>query len=160
MKKLLVIFFLLICTISFGQTTEYGGTYSYGTTPDSGSTGVIYIYPNSDSTLLFYLELSRGAPSYNSGSIIGQMKISSPGKASFTMIKENNLINCNMSFEFAADSVYIHTINNGYDCGYGHGVFSDGKFERIKRKIPKYFIDRHGDKIWFKNLNWKESWNW
>jgi len=160
MKNLLLITLLSIISSSYGQDLEYGGTYTYGTTPDSGSTGVIYVYPNSDSTLLFYLELNRGAPSYNSGTIVGQMNIYSPGEADFTLIKENDYINCSMNFWFSNDSLFIRTNDKADDCGYGHAVYSHGDFKKIKKDIPEYFIDMSGEKTWFKDLDWKKWWDW
>lgn len=143
-----------------GQEIIYDGVYSYGTTPDSGRTGVIYVSQNSDSTLLFYLELNRGAPSYNSGAIVGQMNIYSPGEADFTMKKEADFINCSMNFWFTNDSLYIRTNDKADDCGYGHAVYSKGDYKKIDKERPEYFLDRSGEKYWFKDLDWKIWWNW
>ena len=118
------------------------------------------MYPNSENTLLFYLELNRGAPSYNSGAIVGQMNIYSPGKANFAMVKENDRIDCRMNFLFTKDSLYIRTNNNADNCGYGHAVYSEGDFKRIKKKVPDFFIDISGEETWFKDLNWEDWWDW
>ncbi len=160
MRKLFIVLNLLILGTAYGQGIEYAGTYSYGTTSDSGRCGVIYVYPNSDTTLLFYLELSGGAPSYNSGAIVGQMNIYSPGKADFTMIKENDFINCSMNFWFTNDSLYIRTNDEADDCGYGYAVYSHGDFKLTDKKKPEFFVDRRGEKTWFNKLDWKEWWDW
>lgn len=160
MKNLIIIFQFLVAGIAYGQDVEYAGTYTYGTTPDSGRTGVIYVYPNSDTTLLFYLELNRGAPSYNSGAIVGQMNIYRPGEADFSMIKENDLINCSMNLWFTNDSLFIRTNDKADDCGYGHAVYSRGDFKRTNKQKPEFFIDRSGEKTWFKELDWQKWWNW
>jgi hypothetical protein len=159
MKTLLKIIILLTFYSTYGQDIEYGGTYAYGSTPDIGRTGIIYVYPNSDSTLLFYLELNRGTPSYNIGAIVGQMNIYSHGEADFTMVKENDFINCSMNFWFNNDSLFVRTNDQAYDCGYGHAVFSDGDFKKTKKEIPLFFIDMSGKKIWFKYLAWKKWWD-
>lgn len=112
MKRKILIILLLIARAVYGQEIEYEGVYSYGTTAENGRIGVVYVYPNSENTLLFYLELNRGAPSYNSGAIVGQMNIYSPGKANFAMVKENDRIDCRMNFLFTKDSLYIRTNNN------------------------------------------------
>lgn len=160
MIKLLIIIILLTFSSTYGQDIEYGGTYTYGTTPDSGRTGMISIYPNSDSTLLFYLELNRGAPSYNSGAIVGQMNVYSPGKADFTMINENDYINCSLNFRFSNDSLFIRANAQADDCGYGHAVHSKGDFKKTRNEIPEYFIERSGEKTWFKDLDWVKWWDW
>ena len=160
MKRKILIILLLIARAVYGQEIEYEGVYSYGTTAENGRIGVVYVYPNSENTLLFYLELNRGAPSYNSGAIVGQMNIYSPGKANFAMVKENDRIDCRMNFLFTKDSLYIRTNNNADNCGYGHAVCSEGDFKRIKKKVPDFFIDISGEETWFKDLNWEDWWDW
>ena len=157
-NKRLIVFIILIPCSMYGQGIDYGGVYSYGTTADSGHVGTIYIYPDSDSTLLFYLELNRGAPSYNSGAIVGQMNIYSPGEADFTIIKEEDRINCSMNFWFTNDSLYIRTNDQADDCGYGYGIYSDGDFKRICPDTPESFIDGSGNRFLFKKLDWKYWW--
>lgn len=160
MRSILLIIVIWSFNPIYSQDIDYGGVYSYGTTPDSGRVGTIYVFPNSDSTLLFYLELNRGAPSYNSGAIVGQMNIYSPGEADFTLIKEADFIRCSMNFWFTNDSLYIRTNDQADDCGYGHAVYSAGDFKRIDSKIPEYFIDRSGEKADFKALDWRKWWDW
>lgn len=158
--KIIILFLFIFTNTVFGQTSRFAGTYQYGTSPEEGRTGIINIYPTSDSTLLFYLEINRGEPSYNSGAIVGQMKMNSPNEASFSMTKENYNINCNMSFTFTDDSLFIRTIDDADDCGYGFGVYSPGDFKRMTTVKPDYFIDRTGEKTEFKNLDWENWWNW
>lgn len=159
MRSLPLILTVLSIKMVYCQDINYNGTYSYGTRPDSGRTGVIHVYQDSDSTLLFYLELNRGAPSYNSGAIAGQMNIYNPGEADFTMVKENDFINCSMNFWFTNDSLYIRTNDQADNCGYGGSVYSHGDFKREKKERPEFFIDRSGEKTWFKDLDWKKWWD-
>ncbi len=160
MKILLTILILFSIQQLKSQEIEYNGIYSYGTTPDSGRTGVIYVNQNTDSTLLFYLELNRGAPSYNSGAIVGQMNIYSPGEADFTMKIEDHYINCSMNFWFTNDSLYIRTNDKADDCGYGYAVYSSGDFKKVKNKKPESYIDRSGEEFKFDELDWKNWWKW
>lgn len=44
---------------------------------------------------------------------------------------------CKFNIEFKKSSVEIKTIDNGYDCDYGNGVYSDGKFILKSKGIPK-----------------------
>lgn len=153
MKNLLLIIVLLLAGLNgFAQNIDYGGTYSYGTSPDSGSTGLIYVYPNSDSTILFYLELNRGYPSYNSGAILGVMNIYELGVADFTMTKDEDF-DCSMSFRFTNDSLYIRTNNKSDNCGYGYGIHSHGNYKLINSKTPEFFYDGTGEKTYFKTLD-------
>jgi hypothetical protein len=140
----------------FTQDFSYAGTYSYGTHPDSGATGILHVYQTSSKNLIFHLELNRGAPSYNSGELVGEIKIYSIGEGDFTIKKDSDFINCSMNLWFHNDSVYIRTNNRADNCGYGYGVYSYGDFKRISFENPEYFINRSGKTIYFKNLDWKE----
>ena len=43
----------------------------------------------------------------------------------------------------------IKTIDNCYECGFGANVTVDNQYIFKDNKIPKYFIDGHGHKIFF-----------
>ena len=158
MKSIIVISIILTFSTAYSQVLEYGGTYTFGSHSDGGRFGIIYVHPNSDSTLLFYLELSRGAPSYNSGAMLGQMNIKSPEKGNFTMSKKNDMYNCSLSFYFSNDSLSIHTNGEADVCGLGHAVYPEGDFKKTIKEIPEYFINGEGSKRWFKELNWEKWW--
>ena len=158
--KILLTAFFFTCFQCLGQETSYGGVYSYGTSSDEGATGVVYVYPKSDTELLFYLELSRGAPSYNNGAIVGGMTIYNSEEADFTYVNKGENINCSMNFWFTNNTLYIRTNDEADNCGYGYGIFSNGDFKKIQSTTPQYFIDREGREIWFKDLNWKKWWLW
>jgi hypothetical protein len=46
----------------------------------------------------------------------------------------------------------VSTIDRQYDCGFGNGVFADGKYKKASSKIPKYFIQGDGEKIYFSKV--------
>lgn len=71
------------------QTMKYAGTFSYAK-DKNGATGTILIYPESDSTILFYIEINRGAPSYNMGSLYGRLKIIKGQGLTYLMTKGAN----------------------------------------------------------------------
>ena len=156
MKHFILIIFIVFFSKIEAQVIQYGGTYSYGTHPDSGRTGLLHIYPISENTFLFHLDLSRGAPSYNMGELVGKITISSSGEGNYTVKADSDYINCSFTLQFRNDSVFIRTNNDAVDCGYGFGVYSDGDFKKITNDIPKFFIDQSGKKRYFKNLDWKD----
>ena len=51
------------------------GTYKFGDNVENGRAGSLVVYPLTDQTALFFLDVSRGAPSYNQGQIFGEMII-------------------------------------------------------------------------------------
>lgn len=42
--------------------------------------------------------------------------------------KNNEFGSCKMEFKFTASAIEVTTIDDGYDCGYGNGVYSDGTY--------------------------------
>jgi hypothetical protein len=148
------IFFLSAQTTAIKKqpaTMSIAGQYSYGKDIEKGRVGLVYIYAKTDSTILFYLDLNRGAPSYNMGSIWGEAVVKK-GKAIFSVSIEGNKRSCSFSLMFKEDRVIIQTINDQDDCGFGFGVLPDGNFIRRSKKQPQYFIDATGKKIYFKDL--------
>ncbi len=110
-----------------------------------------YIYAETDSTILFYLDMNRGAPSYNMGAIYGRVLIKK-GRGIFISSIEGYKKSCELSFQFMTGKLTVNTINDNDDCGFGYGVFADGKFRKITNKNPQYFLDMTGEKQYFKNL--------
>jgi hypothetical protein len=164
MRQLSLIFVIAISVMNcLGQeakkqnellTYKFGGSYGYGGNRNH-PTGNLIIYPESDSTVLFYLSASRGKPSFNSGSLYGRMKvIQSEGYYS------NNLgfseKNCRLSFQFLPKSIVVKTIEDAGGCGFGYGVQSDGTFKKISSYIPKYFETIEGEQMFFEDLGLKK----
>jgi hypothetical protein len=121
----------LVCfsILSFGQqkilsTSRLAGTFSFSLGNDKAS-GTVLVYPETDNTILFYVDLNRGAPSYNMGSLFGRLKI------------EDNTLT-------------IATIEKSYDCGFGHGVTVDGTYKRKSTRVPESFETAEGIKYSFK----------
>ena len=154
MKQVYIFVLLLSLTFTIcGQTTsntlKYAGTYSYGTDVEKSGTGTIFIYPETDSTILFYINLNRGAPSYNSGSLYGRVKINK-GKGTFYAKFDFIDNGCKWTFQFAKDYLTIMTVDGKYGCGFGHAVYADGDFKRVSRKTPDFFENAEGTKVYFK----------
>lgn len=130
------------------QTTKYAGVYKYGDSPEKGPTGQIIIYPESDDSLLFYIDISRGAPSYNMGNLYDRVKIKSNKGIYYVKYEENDNA-CNFSFVFTGDKLTIKTVNGGNDCGFGGNVSVDGQYYKVKNAKFDYFIDMTGEKYFF-----------
>jgi hypothetical protein len=140
------------------EILQYGGIYSFGNSDKTSETaqGTVYIYPETDSTFLFYLYVNKGAPSYNSGSLDGR-----------AMIKDNNGIYsakfeyaenaCTLYFEFKDNTVTVQEDDS--DCGFGHNVYADGTFLQKSAEIPEYYTNVANEKIYFNKLSeiWKKQ---
>ncbi len=160
MQKTLAFGFLFFSIITYGQTkvkktdkrltSKYAGTYSYGKDIEKGRIGTIFIYSETDSTILFYIDLNRGAPSYNMGSLYGRVKIINGSGTFFTKFdySENS---CKWNFRFLKNDLTIKTVDEQDDCGFGYAVIADGIFRKTSNKMLNYFEDMEGKKIYFKN---------
>lgn len=156
-NKIFVFGLLWLSLTSSGQTTskkfltsKYAGIYSFGDIQKS-RVGTIYIYPETDSTILFYIDLNRGAPSYNMGSGYGRIKIINETGTYYTK-ESGKSIGCKWNIQFIKNKIIIKTLESQYNCGYGYGVLTDGIFYRKSKTIPLYFENQEGTKIYFKDL--------
>jgi hypothetical protein len=130
------------------HTSKYAGVYKYGDNADKGPTGQITVYPESDDTILFYIDISRGAPSFNMGNLYDRVKIKSNKGIYYVKYEENDNA-CHFSFIFTDGKLIINTLNNGFDCGFGGNVNVDGEYYKLKNAKFDHFIDMTGTKYFF-----------
>ena len=163
MTKLTIVLGLFIfSTTSFGQaltvgakkkllTTKYTGTYCYGVEVEKTRIGTIIIYPETDSTILFCIDLNRGAPSYNMGFDYGRVRIINDTGTYYTK-EDGEDKGCKWSIQFIKNTLVIKTIDNQDNCGFGYGVYAAGTFIRTSKKLTAYFENQEGTKIYFKDV--------
>ena len=155
MNPLIFFFFLLSSFVAQSQN-NFGGVYAFGKSSEKPG-GILYLYPTEDSTYLFYLELGRGAPSYNSGAMVGKLIIRGDSTAKYQRLDDTT--QCTLSFHFSRKSVDITSTNATNTCGFGFGVTANGIYTRTSSEIPAYFYNRIGEKTYFSELNvdnWSE----
>jgi hypothetical protein len=151
------LFLLLVLLLSPGcspkkalNSSRYTGIYSYGTDPEKEAIGTILIYPETDSTLLFYLDVNRGAPSYHMGSLFGEIKIIN--NAGIFISNDTGLQGgCKLEFKFSEKLLTIKTIKDQSECGFGYSVYADGIFQQVSDTVPAYFETQEGEKVYFKD---------
>lgn len=158
MKYYLLVGQLLIVFQSYGQTRSrilesrtdhYAGFYDMGGDIKKERIGSILVYPETDSTILFYIDVNRGAPSYNMGALYGRATIKN-GNGIFYTKSTDNAKGCKWSLIFIKDRLKISTINNLDNCGFGFAVYADGIYKRKTNKRPEYFENYEGSHIFFK----------
>jgi hypothetical protein len=157
MKQTLIFGLLLMSFTSFGQTkvaktsklttSKFSGFYSYGKDLEDGI-GTILIYAETDSTILFYISVTNGAPANNGGSLYGRTKMMNNSGVFYNKYDyaENG---CKLTFNFTKNSLTIKTIGNQDHCGFGYSVYADGTFQRQPNIIRDYFEDRPDHKVYF-----------
>lgn len=128
-----------------------GGTYTFGSNPEKEAVGSIMVYPLNSSSALFYLDITRGAPSYNSGQLFGEMNVKD-SIGIYDSKADSNDLNCILTFHFSPEQLEITTNLEYKDCGFGNGVNADNKYKLTGKALPEYFINGEGDTIQFKGL--------
>lgn len=138
-------------TIAVVIRHNFAGTYKFGANAENGRVGSLIVYPLTDQTALFFLDVSRGAPSYNQGQILGEMTIKD-NIGIYDIKSEDDFLNCFLKFEFNNKEVKISTGEGRYDCGFGYAVYADNNYKQVDESVPKYFINGESDTIVFKGL--------
>lgn len=124
-------------------TSVYAGKFSFGKS-GNGANGSVTVYPESDSTVLFFIDIYTG----NLGQLYDRLKVEN-GKGVFEY-KEDGLEGCcKWQMAFTNDILTISTIDTCYSCPFGGNVIPDNEYKRSDKKKPSYFIDGHGHKIYF-----------
>ena len=132
-------------------TSKYAGTYSFGDDVKKGPVGSFAVYPESDSTILFYIDVCRGAPSYNLGQVFDRLVIKDD--SALYLKREAGYENgCKLKMNFKGDELIIETVEGFNECGFGGNVYADNTYHRTDKNIPKYFVTGEGDTITFKNM--------
>lgn len=83
----------------------------------------------------FQLELSAGAPSYNSGWIQGEVIITN-NVGRFRESTEAGL--CEIGFRFHATRVELTQIGDEAGCGFGRNVIASGVLQRTSTEKPRF----------------------
>jgi hypothetical protein len=126
-----------------------GGVYSFGTDPAVEPCGTVMIYPESDSTFLFFIDFTRGAPSYNMaqiaerGQIVGDTGV-------FYREEPDQVEACGIKFYFRKD--FVQVVNQERNCGFGANCVIDHVYDRIG-VTPEYYVGPEGDTVYFANLS-------
>jgi hypothetical protein len=87
---------------------------------------------------VFQLECWRGVPSYNSGFLSGQFQVSD-NRGTFRT--QDGAVRCEIEFLFSTDEVTLRYVGESDHCGFGHGVYANGRYRRTSRKVPEFSKD-------------------
>ena len=159
MTTKIILLLVALTTASVGQhsqttnkkppvTAKYAGFYSFGNNVEKEAVGSVSVYPETDTTILFYVDICRGAPSYNMGSRYDRLKIKN-GKGVYYSKQDYDKMGCKWEVTINNKVLTIHTLEGCYDCGFGGGVIADHTYNRKDNIIPEYFINGEGDTIFF-----------
>ena len=140
---------------------HYEGLYGYGKNIEKGGIGNLAIHWESDSTLLFHLDVNRGAPSYNSGETYGRIRLYGDS-GTYHFSDTSGLYHCGLIFLFATSKVVIKYMQGDdstleMECGYGFNVYAGGNYFLRARKKINSFTTGEGSSIPF-NAQTVDEW--
>ena len=104
------------------EIVMYVGTYSYKNSAGGG--GVLTVREITSGMLAFQLSISRGAPSYNSGYLSGEIVLKD-GVAAYS---DTEYESCVLTFEFEEEKIVIIQTEEQLNCGFGHAVYAVGEY--------------------------------
>ncbi|UOQ72555.1 hypothetical protein [Hymenobacter cellulosilyticus] len=133
-------------------TAQYAGQYWWGKTAGEEPSGLLTVYPESDSTVLFQVDANGGAPAYHLANVLGRATLR--GKTAFYFAKApEDEKGCRLRIAFTPDAATVASVP-GYtqDCLFGGSFTPDGTYQRISRQAPAYVLDSAGDTLRFAKL--------
>ena len=147
------------------HTARFAGTYMFGSAIHKdvdeddddhvGPGGKVLLYPESDSTMLFFMEVEKGEPANVIGRLTGKITLKS-NKGIFTLNNQLGIPICKLSFQIEKKFLDIRTIEGLGECGFGPGVKADNRFFRYSGEIPEcYEVD--GKKTCFEQVPEKKN---
>lgn len=139
------------CKTAKINSDNHQGIYSYGEDIEKGSVGTVTVYTENKDYAIFYIDVNRGAPSYNMGLLLGKIKLEN-GYGIYYKKDEYSDGSCKFSMKFKPHELTITTLEEQGDCGFGHGVYIDGTYTKTSDAQPEFYTNGEGDKVYFKSI--------
>jgi hypothetical protein len=146
---LLSLLFTLIAWGAIAQT-DFTGIYSYSFPidreltnikpgkEDGGPSAELIVAKMEGDQYHFWLNISRGWPSYNNGFISGSVVLI---KGKGTYIQQDPYGDGNCVLHFTFKPLLIEIVSEGYEhCGFGHNVYADGSFKKSKKILTSEYL--------------------
>jgi hypothetical protein len=129
---------------------QWGGVYRFGD-PDLREEpwGEVYIHPVKGGTALMYLYKNNGAPTHNTGAVLGRITIYNNGEIGFRKRIAHNDSYCLLDLDFDGETLVVTEDEDDCDCGFGQGVHIKDSFRRATSDVPQFYTSVAGEKRWF-----------
>ena len=138
MKKVCMrIILLFVCVLVFpfwvstANASDFTGTWEYHGPAESG---MWLMTIQTGNEVRFQLEISRGAPSYNTGWIEGKFLL----EGTSGIFRSSKYGKCAIKFEFKKSTVRLQEVSQEKECGFGYNVHADGTLMIKSREKPKF----------------------
>lgn len=134
------------------RTTPYAGEYNWGDAKRKQAGGTLTVYPESDSTVLVYFDISNGPPAFHLGALL-QRAVVRGGVARCAFKEDYDENGCRLAIAFTPEAARVKTEQGYGECGFGQGVSADETYRRTSSAIPQQFINGEGTAVKFKGLD-------
>jgi hypothetical protein len=134
---------------------DIGGTYSFGDKDSRQAFGSIKIHPVSDNAALFFLDVNRGAPSYNMAQLYGRMAIDG-SVGTYNSKVDARGSSCEITFKFSDKTVEVTVNPDKNGCGFGANVSISHVYRLTNDSIPMDYITAEGDTLLFERIKVEE----
>jgi hypothetical protein len=141
MKLLFASLILTIATFHVSAQIKQG-TYNYGKPKKKEPYGILQIHQTKAGNYLFYLEVGRGEPGFNSGVLYDKITFNKTSGR-----YEANTKGCVLQFLPDPKGVAISTVKG--DCGFAYGLLATGTYITKNHRNPSSFTTRTGKKVKF-----------
>ena len=133
-------------------TTRYAGEYRWREAGTEEIGGILTVYPESDSTILFQVDANGGAPAYNMANVFGRAHLRGNTATYFGKAPEDEH-GCRLKIGFSAAAAQVILVSGAEnDCYFGGNFTPEGTYQRTSRAIPQQVIDTGGDTLRFAHL--------
>lgn len=134
------------------RTASYAGEYNWGDPKRQQAGGTLTVYPESDSTVLVYFDISNGPPAFHLGALL-QRAVVRGGVARCAFKQDYAETGCRLTVAFTPQAARVKTEQGYGECGFGQGVSADETYRRTSTAIPQQFVNGEGTAVKFKGLD-------
>jgi len=133
-------------------TTRYAGEYRWREADKADMGGTLTVYPESDSTILFYVESNDGAPVYHIANAFGRAQLRGDTATYFGKAPDD-AHGCRLKIGFSPAAARVLMVSGPEnDCFFGGNFTPDGTYRRTSHAIPQQVVDGGGDTLRFAHL--------
>ncbi len=134
------------------RTAQYAGKYNWGDPRRKQAGGTLTVYPESDSTLLVYFDISNGPPAFHLGALLKRAVVRG-GIARCAFKEDYAETGCRLTIAFTPQAATVKTEQGYGECGFGQGVSADETYRRTSTAIPTQFVNGEGTAVKFIGLD-------
>lgn len=133
-------------------TTRYAGEYRWGAAAAEEAGGILTVYPESDSTVLFQIDANDGSPAYHLVNVLGRATLRG-NTAYYSAKAPEDEHGCRLRIAFTPAVATVAGVP-GYtqDCLFGGNLTADGTYRRVSQRVPASVLSGDGDTLYFAHL--------